>query len=695
MAAENPKPFYYEPLQDPSHEIRLLRLVNSGEHNCTGHTPRIDCELSTWRLDESPKYTAISYTWGDPLDTASIFVDGKTFVVRENCRYVLEQAMMRHASEHLWIDAICIDQYSNTEKSDQVAMMGEIYRKAERVDVCVGPDADRSTFYLQLAQQHSSHTGEVLRQSHQSGRLRNILEKMEKRGQVNAGIADHESLIAMDLFPRSLRPHVLSELGTMIFFDKIPRGDLQPLADAAHEFSGRTYFSRLWIIQELLLSRKAKVRCGFSSIDFQSIQDFESDLLAYLRDQRYAVRLQLDAKYSDLTSIWSSWEMSGMNLHELVDQFAEFKCSDIRDRIFGVLALVNWDGQDPIVLDYSESILSLALRCITSFAGLEIDDIDNDSDDINSRPKPQLWSMLSATRIAVALDLGHEHPEIAPLLQNRRSPWQDQSSPPVHTTPSYAAKRIVIPADGFCQLFEINSAKDLAACLALEKRPFSSGRMIAPTGNNYEKEPKLSQAPLRMVSNKNNEGLVRAIATAKAGDFLVAFSSLGFDLGLVVRKAEDSEGKYWIVGQALFDEDAYICPGGSSCVCSFDQEMHTAEDVTLEFCFDPEDLLLFCCQSLANDLGGEGLTEMQDLQYLRLQTSVVKKDDNYSSFAQLKEIKTQKEVESQKDGVPHSTLVELMEHFNNRPRLDLSTIQMHTDRTDKMPPAARAGNRDA
>jgi Heterokaryon incompatibility protein (HET) len=44
----------------------------------------------------------------------------------------------------MWIDAICIHQKDDLEKGPQVALMGDIYRLADRVVVWLGPEADGS-----------------------------------------------------------------------------------------------------------------------------------------------------------------------------------------------------------------------------------------------------------------------------------------------------------------------------------------------------------------------------------------------------------------------------------------------------------------------------------------------------------------------------------------------------------------------
>ncbi|PVH98072.1 heterokaryon incompatibility, partial [Periconia macrospinosa] len=93
------------------------------------------------------RYTAVSYTWGDGAPTESIFINGQHFSVRSNlwsCLYYMGQDR-RAGWTHLWVDAICIDQGNDQERSAQVRVMDVIYRNAFSVSVWLGlpPSAER------------------------------------------------------------------------------------------------------------------------------------------------------------------------------------------------------------------------------------------------------------------------------------------------------------------------------------------------------------------------------------------------------------------------------------------------------------------------------------------------------------------------------------------------------------------------
>jgi hypothetical protein len=62
---------YIEPL-NPAQGLRLLH-IEPGRDDAT-----IDCSLSVFNIRTAPVYAAISYTWGDPLPTRTMTINGNT-----------------------------------------------------------------------------------------------------------------------------------------------------------------------------------------------------------------------------------------------------------------------------------------------------------------------------------------------------------------------------------------------------------------------------------------------------------------------------------------------------------------------------------------------------------------------------------------------------------------------------------------
>jgi hypothetical protein len=88
-------------------------------------------------------YEALSYVWGSPTGDRAIRCEGGVLLVTENCEAALRNLRYAHGPRRLWIDSVCIDQTSDEEKSQQVPLMGDIYRLARRTVVWLGEGDER------------------------------------------------------------------------------------------------------------------------------------------------------------------------------------------------------------------------------------------------------------------------------------------------------------------------------------------------------------------------------------------------------------------------------------------------------------------------------------------------------------------------------------------------------------------------
>jgi hypothetical protein len=162
-------------------------------------------------LDETVPFVALSYRWGDPSRYAVISVDNAPFPVTTNLFYALER--LRQPGIALWVDALCIDQCNETEKGSHVPLIKSIYERADLTWVSLGPSADGSEKVLQVFNDIS--------------RGRN---------------PDIRAL-------RRLRPELFA-------------------------FFRRDYWQRVWIVQELAVSRRLLFVCGPASVWWAGIECF-------------------------------------------------------------------------------------------------------------------------------------------------------------------------------------------------------------------------------------------------------------------------------------------------------------------------------------------------------------------------------------------------------------------------------------
>ncbi|KAL6709814.1 hypothetical protein ACN47E_000599 [Coniothyrium glycines] len=251
-----------------------------------------------------PTYTALSYTWGDENPTFDIVIsyagrEGR-FPIRRNlyqylCMRVEEsEASDSQQSHWLWIDQLCIDQSNMTEKSWQVALMAAIFSSASSVDVWIGPAFPGSDDMMDFLN--------GLRFS-----KNNFNDK--EREQIHRKM--HE----------------------------IWKFDFQRHHGAVTAFLEAPYWSRLWIIQEITLAKKAIVRLGHKKFNDarrlgRAIEEMES------RGVLGGDRANTGRRATGAQCHRISRCNGNMDWHSLKTIAQATNCTETRDRAFGLLGLV-------------------------------------------------------------------------------------------------------------------------------------------------------------------------------------------------------------------------------------------------------------------------------------------------------------------------------------------------------------------
>ncbi|KAI1131402.1 hypothetical protein F5Y10DRAFT_286773 [Nemania abortiva] len=137
--------YKYEPLpRSPNGErwIRVLDLFPSIDREKT-----VRVRLRTVLLNESLRYEAVSYVWGDESATATVLVTDEDAQsqfsskrIRANLLEGLRVFRLADRERTLWVDALCINQEDRDERSQQVGLMGLIFWLAECVLIWLGHD---------------------------------------------------------------------------------------------------------------------------------------------------------------------------------------------------------------------------------------------------------------------------------------------------------------------------------------------------------------------------------------------------------------------------------------------------------------------------------------------------------------------------------------------------------------------------
>lgn len=265
-----------------ANEFRLINLPAGDEYDSPVHLT-----LEVYDLDDCPEYETASYTWaGEDEDGAlckPVYIGPFWHVLLQtkNCWEMLRSARPWRGTRMIWVDAICINQGNIPERSSQVANMGRLYLNCSRTVVYLGPDV--------VSPMHGKHP----------------------------------------------RRHRLHELATGAVKPRFVDSSGTPKAPPPHQLRdllGRRYFSRIWVIQELLLSQRVSIRVG--DVDFWA-------------DPAMATYLEASLPGWDWANTAAAWvqhmakgTLGVKSLQELLRLTSRSQATDPRDRLFGLLGIL-------------------------------------------------------------------------------------------------------------------------------------------------------------------------------------------------------------------------------------------------------------------------------------------------------------------------------------------------------------------
>jgi hypothetical protein len=264
----------YEPLDQTTQEIRLLQILPKQWEGSLGNHPQIHCKILHSPLAQAPNFNALSYCWGDPQDPKLILLDGISVPVTKNLHSALLKLRRNSKVINYWVDAICINQQDNEEKSWQVQMMKDIYRHAQRVTVWLGPsDAQTDAAMIYIKALGDRALSCWLHQNPKFAREQWIKLAVMPVTHRDPGIANGRYLIASARHPitgSEIGRYTLSALNDLYYSIsgkhnndlKFPIRDLERLLTLP--FWGRT-----WVMQEVIVAQHVNFRCGSKLVSFE------------------------------------------------------------------------------------------------------------------------------------------------------------------------------------------------------------------------------------------------------------------------------------------------------------------------------------------------------------------------------------------------------------------------------------------
>lgn len=202
----------------------------------------------------------MSYSWGDPQDLLTIQVDTYRFQITRNLKSALQHLRKPDADMDLWVDAICIDQNAedNKEKSSQVLLMTEIYRLAIQVFVWLGPASEDSDLIMRFFDEEG----------------RKLYDSLDE-GLVDRSILCHGRMCFGQLNERRKR------LRSRLF-----RPEESRLRRSLESLFSRSYWERVWVVQEIFTAKKIHVFCGLASAKYNHVMAILSEFHSGLENSK-------------------------------------------------------------------------------------------------------------------------------------------------------------------------------------------------------------------------------------------------------------------------------------------------------------------------------------------------------------------------------------------------------------------------
>jgi hypothetical protein len=284
----------------------------------TNHAVSLVTEGPVW-------YTALSYVWGAPLFDQTIWLDEGSVQILNSLAGALRHLRLKDRSVFVWTDQVCINQQDLAEKGQQIPLMRMIYMHATNTLIWLGDDDNEDPV--------------------------GAFDLMET---VYARLQGTDAQVTPADFSRLDFPPVQDQVWW----------DLRQLLR-------RPWFSRLWTIQEAVLSRHLFVKCGHASACWDDFASWcycleETGILHWLTSnaeldlqcpQREHAKLLPPQGAAIVCSIQAD-RLQGLTLTQkeyllnILVSTRYAQATEPKDKVYGVLGIAD----STIVPDYSPSL---------------------------------------------------------------------------------------------------------------------------------------------------------------------------------------------------------------------------------------------------------------------------------------------------------------------------------------------------
>jgi len=347
--------------------IRLVILEPGSEDD------PITCRLFHAELGHQD-YEALSYEWGDASSTdPEITIDHTEVRIRQNLHDALWNLRLENDERCLWIDSMCINQSDVLERNHQVELMGKIYSQSKNTIAWLG-----------VARNNSNDAMDKL---------------LEFDGFLNSRGKEYIDLLVEGKGESSAyRPGKVYVQTTQL--------------DAIIAMANRSYWSRMWIVQEIQLPKQLMLHCGaksisplsfFSFLEMATVNqgsygyDLEGTLAFFLLGRRH------DKKQSRKDTL-HDW-LSGCLAQPTSGLAKPFTCSEPRDMVYALLGVSSDCQNGELRPDYAKPLIDVYMDVYEIISRRAPKDAQYSSYDLEGATRTEYFPLQVENDLALRLGL--------------------------------------------------------------------------------------------------------------------------------------------------------------------------------------------------------------------------------------------------------------------------------------------------
>ncbi|OQU97067.1 hypothetical protein CLAIMM_03068 [Cladophialophora immunda] len=326
----------------------------------------IRCRLLPSSLEGNPSYECISYVWDGLPGSATIVCEGQLVEIKANLYAALKALRYANKVRTIWVDALCINQRDDAEKSQQVPLMAQIYGRARLVLLWLGTSQSITEQAFDKLRLLAMFWGQRVAQG--ADKIKNPDE--QKRWLIDdRSYLDDKSVFDITREPAALHqgtaklPHPLQmgdKCGSQWFeFDNLV------LWEAVDNLFASPFFSRAWIVQEVALAQDALIQCGRFSLPWQIFQNAHNGriYLTFYKSRSTIGTLLHGVPTAKMARHWFRHPDYTIDFACVVGLFGFSKASDPRDYIYAALGMVKVDHG--ILPNYQKDVEQVYLEAAT------------------------------------------------------------------------------------------------------------------------------------------------------------------------------------------------------------------------------------------------------------------------------------------------------------------------------------------